>query len=251
MTYFTKFESMEAIKAEYRRLALEHHPDKGGDLEIMQTINAEFEAAYRIVKMRSPAAPVPEGETSSGFVHHFYTQNGWAGSRYNAGLSLKVIAETVRKYVKDVYPTWKFSVKTHYASMCQELKVAVMEAPVDIFDKGNIWEDAKKTAWRDHWHKEVEYHYDIFCKEAYERGYIQTWKRCNWFTESAQAVLDDVHSLVESYNYKDCDSSIDYFHVNFYDWFSIGRWDKPFKVVPRTARIAPSRGRPGAKMIGG
>jgi hypothetical protein len=250
MTYFTKMESMDELKAEYRRLALENHPDRGGNLEIMQTINAEFEAAYRIVELRNPVPAAPGNENSREFVMQFYTQNGWAGTRFNASLPLKEIAKIVRDYVKDVYPTWKFSVTTHYASMYQGLTVTVIEGPVDIFDKAKIRKAAQDAAWRDHWHKEVEYHYDLFYKEAYKQGYIQNWGYCKWFTESAQAVLDDVHSLVQSYNYSDCDASIDYFNVHFHASFDIGKWDRPFKVVPRTARIAPSRGRPGVKMVG-
>jgi curved DNA-binding protein CbpA len=253
MAYFKKLEDLDALKAEYRRLALENHPDRGGNLEIMQAINVEFEVAYRILKLRDsdPSKITSDGETAATFRQQFYTQNGWAGFRFNALLPLKEIAKIVRGYVKDVYPTWRFSVTTHYASMCQELKVAVMEAPMDIFDQAKILEAAKDSAWRDPWHKEVEYHYERFYKEAYERGYVQTWKLCKWFTESAQAVLDDVRALVQSYNRKDCDAMIDYFDVHFYDSFDIGKWDKPFRVVQRTARIAPSQARPDAKRITG
>ena len=35
--------SIEAIKRQYRKLALENHPDRGGDEETMKAINAEFD----------------------------------------------------------------------------------------------------------------------------------------------------------------------------------------------------------------
>ena len=41
MTYFQNIHSLADLKKEYRRLALEHHPDKGGDTAIMQRVNTE------------------------------------------------------------------------------------------------------------------------------------------------------------------------------------------------------------------
>ena len=43
MTYFQNIHSLADLKKEYRRLALEHHPDKGGDTAIMQQVNTELE----------------------------------------------------------------------------------------------------------------------------------------------------------------------------------------------------------------
>ena len=36
--------TIEAIKRQYRKLAMQWHPDRGGDLKTMQEINAEFDA---------------------------------------------------------------------------------------------------------------------------------------------------------------------------------------------------------------
>lgn len=35
--------TIEAVKKQYRKLAMENHPDRGGDLKAMQAINAEFD----------------------------------------------------------------------------------------------------------------------------------------------------------------------------------------------------------------
>jgi hypothetical protein len=245
---------MDELKAEYRRLALENHPDKGGSVETMQEINADFEILYRVLKLRSPQNS-PAEETATSFRMRFYTQNGWAGSRYNGRLSLKEIAKIVRGYIKDVYSTWKFSVTTHYASMCQELTVSVRETPVDIFDRNRIRKAAEKADYLHFGRDGADYYYEIFCKRAYEKGYIQSWELWeggeSWVTDYAQAVLDDVYSLVESYNYSDCDSGIDFFNVNFYTSFDIGRWDRPVKVVPRTARITADKGKENLKRLAG
>lgn len=40
---------IEEVKRQYRKLVFEHHPDKGGKLEDMQRVNAEFEALKKRV----------------------------------------------------------------------------------------------------------------------------------------------------------------------------------------------------------
>ena len=47
MKYFANCHTLEALKAEYKRLAKLHHPDVGGDLRTMQAINAEYDAAVK------------------------------------------------------------------------------------------------------------------------------------------------------------------------------------------------------------
>lgn len=243
MAYFKKIETLDGLKAEYRRLALANHPDKGGAVEAMQEINTEFEVMFRILKKATPKTAATQ-ETATSYRKQFYTENGWAGSRFDANLSLKEIAQIVRDYLKNVYPTWKFSVSTKYASMYQALHIAVTETPVDIFSREGIAKTASYLTWRQHYQTEEEALRHLI-QLAYESGYLQNWGSWNdersLFTDYAQAVLGDVESLVESYNLSDCDSQIDYFHVNFYSHFDIGKWNKPVKIVPRTDRIASAK----------
>ena len=44
MTFFNNTKSYEENKALYKKLCFENHPDKGGDVETMQAINAEWES---------------------------------------------------------------------------------------------------------------------------------------------------------------------------------------------------------------
>jgi hypothetical protein len=51
MKFFHGCSTLDEIKALYKKLALEHHPDRGGDLETMQAVNAEYAfASARILK---------------------------------------------------------------------------------------------------------------------------------------------------------------------------------------------------------
>jgi hypothetical protein len=47
MKYFDTLNTVESIKQEYRRLAMLHHPDKGGDLATMQEINEQYLQALK------------------------------------------------------------------------------------------------------------------------------------------------------------------------------------------------------------
>jgi len=47
MNYFKACKSVQEIKKLYRQLALANHPDKGGDVEIMQSINAQYTLALK------------------------------------------------------------------------------------------------------------------------------------------------------------------------------------------------------------
>ena len=50
MKYFTNIKTLEELKKEYKRLALENHPDRGGDVEVMKAINAEYDIMFNRVK---------------------------------------------------------------------------------------------------------------------------------------------------------------------------------------------------------
>lgn len=47
MKYFTNCATLEALKKEYRRLCMIHHPDRGGDTATMAAINQEYDEAFR------------------------------------------------------------------------------------------------------------------------------------------------------------------------------------------------------------
>lgn len=52
MTYFNNINNLDELKAAYRRLAMKHHPDRGGDVETMKAINAEHDALFEALKKK-------------------------------------------------------------------------------------------------------------------------------------------------------------------------------------------------------
>lgn len=49
MKYFKNCNSIEEVKTQYKKLALENHPDRGGDTATMQAINAEYAFAIALL----------------------------------------------------------------------------------------------------------------------------------------------------------------------------------------------------------
>lgn len=240
MRHFTAVTSFEDLKKQYRALAIKNHPDMGGRTETMQEINNEYDILFMIWKVRDK---VTTEETADSTRSKFYTQNGWKGSRHDWNRSLKDVAQIVRAYVKAKYPTYKFSVRTSYASMCQELHVALAESPVDIYKSyDQLTSDDKNTLRRRMMHNNL---FKLSCwdEAALKTEFERIWKEKGNFykciNDVTQAVIDDVDRFVESYNYKDCDGQMDYFNVDFYYFGCVQNNGADIKIVPKTARVAP------------
>ena len=103
MAYFKNVKSFEDLKEQFKALARKNHPDCGGDAETMKAINAEYDTLFPIWKHRyNTTAAEPTTETADSTRTHFYTQNGWAGSKYDSRRTTKEVAALVRAYVKEV-----------------------------------------------------------------------------------------------------------------------------------------------------
>ena len=50
MKWFNNPKTCEELKKQYKRLAMEHHPDRGGSTKDMQEINAEYERLFARLK---------------------------------------------------------------------------------------------------------------------------------------------------------------------------------------------------------
>ena len=64
MTYFNDVLSANQLKSVYRRLAMLYHPDKGGNLGVMQKINIEYSLLAReMEKVPRSLAEIRVGNT--------------------------------------------------------------------------------------------------------------------------------------------------------------------------------------------
>lgn len=250
MKYFTACTTLDELKKEYRRLAMANHPDHGGDEATMKAINAEYDAVFPAFKLAyNRTAETPTTETAQSTRHEFYTANGWEGSRYEPGRSLKEIAQLVRQFAKEHFPTYKFSVRTSYASMCQELHVELKEAPCKVYkDFAELTEEEKRTVIRKATRNNV-FGLDCWNDSELKAEIEQIWDTRGSFyrvlSEQIQAAVEAVDGYAKSFNFEDCDGMIDYFHVNFY-YFGCGT--DHVQYVPKTARITgPKEPKPEEK----
>ena len=239
MTYFNKVNTLEEAKKLYRELAMKNHPDKGGSIEVMQTINDEFELMCSLL-----SSSVAEGKEA--FTSTLYNE-GFTGSRYSGNRSLKEIAVLVREYVKAKYPKFKFSIRTEYASMCQELHISLTEGYTDLFVSEEEYR-AKMSEYYRHgmnmWgrseeeiQKQVDYGWENRHRNSIQIRSYDTFEEADYgLRPEVYAMLNDVARYTESYNYDHSDSMVDYFDVNFYFFgVSVGRYSKPYKINEKLA----------------
>lgn len=247
--YFKNVSSFENLKSQYKVLLKENHPDNGGDMEKMQEINVEYDVLFRIWKDRHEEKTGEKvQETAESTRRHFYTEYGWEGKNHNWNRSLKEVAQIVRAYVKEKYPTYKFSVRTSYASMCQELHVDLKESPIGIYKSYEDMTDLDKEEVR----TKLRYNHiwnptswtDAEEKEVFEKAWEENGNFFRCLNEVTKAVIKDVDNFANSYNYEDCDGQIDYFHVDFYYFGCAKNNGQNIKIVPKAARIKNKETKP-------
>lgn len=213
MTYFQNIHSLADLKKEYRRLALQHHPDKGGDTAVMQQVNVEFEKLYDVWKDSTNMSADTtgyeydySGATAKEYTEYVYNEYRWKGRNYK-GQHAPEIVELVRTWLKETYPRYKFSVRReNYNS----IYIKLMSADFEAFTK-----ESGKV-------QDTINHYNI--------------ERNSDLTDRTKEVMLNVCDFVMSYNFDDSDAMTDYFHTNFYLTLGIGSYRKPYKVeLPKLA----------------
>lgn len=224
MAYFHNIHSLADLKKEYRRLALQHHPDKGGDTAIMQQVNTEFERLFEVWKDKPDVSAAStgyehdySGATAKEYTEYVYNEYRWKGRNYK-GQHAPEIVELVRTWLKEIYPRYKFSVRReNYNS----IYIKLMSADFEAFTR-----ESGKV--QDHIN-----HYNI--------------ERNPDLTDRAKEVMLNVCDFVMSYNFDDSDAMTDYFHTNFYLTLAIGvtgsltRWNcRNLTVRGRTSRKCSS-----------
>lgn len=62
--FFDSCQNLNDLKAEYKKLAMRHHPDMGDDVRTMQAINAEYDKTFAVLKeLQNMEAEQPESQT--------------------------------------------------------------------------------------------------------------------------------------------------------------------------------------------
>ena len=207
MTYFQNIQSLADLKKEYRRLAMLHHPDKGGDTALMQQVNTEFEKLYDVWKDRQDVSVSTSGyehdysgATAREYTEYVYNEYRWKGRNYK-GQHAPEIVELTRIWLKETYPRYRFSVRReNYNS----IHVRLMKADFEAFTR----ESGK-----------VQDEINHYCIESDES-----------LTDRAKEVMMNICDFVMSYNFDDSDLMMDYHHTNFYMTMGIGSYRQPYKV---------------------
>lgn len=224
--YFKKCKSQEEVKKLYKKLALENHPDKGGDIEIMKEVNSQFEIAFRIF-------PSISDEKIESFKRKFYTQNGWEGERYQRGLSNKEIAKRIRMYVKSKYNDCRFSITSDIYS----ISVALKESPMEVLADEKTINDYVEMQNRRYQGNGNSV--ESFKNHVLEGGhdFVYGHEEHLFLNKEVLDIIKDIRDFMMSYNYDDSDAQIDYFSTNFYSHLKIGLWNRRWKKVPRVRKI--------------
>ena len=237
MKFFKKIKDFADLKKQYRDFLKVNHPDNGGDVETMKEINIEYAALFPIWREKAESESGEKiQETAESTRKQFYTAFGWEGIRHDWNRDIKEVAQIVRTYIKKKYPDYKFGVRISRASMCQELHVEMKESPIEIYKKfeemtPQDFLEVSKRIYR--WSLEDRM---VFLEASPEekRKILEssTDSYKNLLNEKTEEVVRDIDDFVKSYNYHDCDGSIDYFDVDFYYFGCLPGNGKDVKIVP-------------------
>lgn len=227
--FFLKCKTLEEAKIQYRKLAIENHPDKSGSLETMQIINAQYELVCFTLEKSKPFEAIRR--EAKDFENSYMKNYKFVGSRYDRNLDPADIIIKIRNFVKAVFPTSKFSVtRQNYHSFY----ICLMESPIPVFIPEEEFPTITEIGTPYHWNTS---HHSV------NHFWLNEDKILSEYGKFLFGLIND---FIMSYNYDDSDSMSDYFNTNFYYSLSVGKWDKPFKIVEKTARI---QGKPEVEKV--
>jgi hypothetical protein len=113
----------------------------------------------------------------------------------------KEIAKEIKLHISKLFPKVKLSIVTSYS----HIDLYILESNQDILL------DYKVNG------RNINQYY---------------YKTDENITPHGKEVIDAIHSIILKYHWDKSDSQSDYFHCAFYYNYNVGKWDKPFKLVP-------------------
>lgn len=213
MKYFKSVQSLADLKNQYRKLAIELHPDRGGDEEKFKEMGNEFSLLYAVWKDRKDEFGKVRKENVSDsscddFMRGFCREQGWTGSnRYKYDNNAKIVAD-VREYAKMRFPQFTFSItQDNRGSYTSSINVNLMQSPYKVRMNDDV---GKVYAGENINHYHLDSHGD--------------------FTPEVLDALKDVWAYLQSFNYDHSNIMMDYFNRGFYGSLAIGKCNKPYKV---------------------
>lgn len=63
--FFENINTLEDLRKQYKELLKQHHPDNGGNLEIMQAVNAEYDKLFKILKNQHESNYSSDSDTAN------------------------------------------------------------------------------------------------------------------------------------------------------------------------------------------
>ncbi len=208
MAYFQNIHSMADLKKEYRCLALQHHPDKGGDTAIMQRVNTEFENCTGY------------GKTNRMF------------QRLQPDMNM-----TIREPRQRNTPSTCITNTAGKAAITRTARAGNRGTGTGMAqgDLSGI-QVLRQTG-------ELPLHPYPVDESGFRGVHQRVWKssrRCQPPSYPFRQILDgqgkevmmNICDFIMSYNFDDSDPMTDYFHTNFYLTLGIGSYKQPYKVEP-------------------
>lgn len=131
------------------------------------------------------------------------------GSNYSPKLTIAEIAQIARKWLKENYGEYKFSVRTKTRMSADVLYIALMEGPIPFWTDGIERAEltGERVACYAHYHGKASVSKDI------------------------RDMAEKVNEFVQSYRYDASDVMRDYFDTNFYfTGLEVGKWNRPYKA---------------------
>lgn len=192
-----------------------------------------------------------EYETGGKTFDGYMGATGWEGRNYDLNLDIKEIAKIVRSQFRKKFPGYKISARISRFSGGQSLDVVVWMHLSDLMSKEDFVAKAAANPWGifrpndwvsykdengrytsklaesffyDMQRPELEeffstYYDDQIAKYSGSDSYSITYTGAVYggIPLTNTAPLDYVQHLMDSFNYDDSNSMVDYFSVNFYD----------------------------------
>lgn len=129
----------------------------------------------------------------------------YKGKNYSPNIRCSDVVKLVREYIKTTpeLKQCKWSVTRESGTWTSTIHISLMAAPFKVFT------------------------------DEFKGKYLQNanWKSSDWVTDDAKKVINMVEDFVHSYNYDNSDPYTDYFDCGFYEYYNIGKWDKPFELI--------------------